>query len=651
MKEGGPAGKRRPRVVLVGAPNVGKSALFNRLTGAYVTVSNYPGTSVEVARGVGRLGGVEVELLDTPGLYSLLTTTEEERVARRVLFGGEADVVVQVADAKNLPRMLPLTLQLAELGRPLVVALNMMDEAEAAGLTVDVGELSKRLGVAVVPVVAVRGRGVEELGRAVAGAVGGRGACPPVYPNGVGRAIRSVRERMAGVYPVDPTAFAALVLQGDAEIAEAVSAREPEGGRGVWEVAEVAVRSLDAPAPYRVAVERQRMAETLLEGAVREAPGRGWRARERLGRMLSEPVTGIPVLLLVVYLGLYRFVGGFGAGVLVDWVEEAVFAARLNPFFERLLAPLPWDWLAALFVGEYGILTLALRYAVAIVLPVVGTFFLVFSVLEDSGYFPRLALLVDRVFKRLGLSGRAVIPLVLGFACDTMATMVTRTLETRRERVLSTLLLALAIPCSAQLGVVLAILSGHPLAFAVWGATIAGSFLLVGWLSARLVPGEAATFHMELPPLRRPRLGNVLTKTYSRVHWYFLEVLPLFVLASVLLWAGDLAGVLDGVVRSFTPVVGALGLPNEMASVFLFGFFRRDYGAAGLFDLHRDGLLDPVQLAVAASTLTLFVPCIAQFLMMVKERGWRTALGVAAFITPFAFGVGYGLNLLLRAFT
>jgi ferrous iron transport protein B len=165
------------------------------------------------------------------------------------------------------------------------------------------------------------------------------------------------------------------------------------------------------------------------------------------------------------------------------------------------------------------------------------------------------------------------------------------------------------------------------------------------------VPGEAATFHMELPPLRRPRLGNVLTKTYSRVHWYFLEVLPLFVLASVLLWAGDLAGVLDGVVRSLTPVVTALGLPNEMASVFLFGFFRRDYGAAGLFELHRDGLLDPVQLAVAASTLTLFVPCIAQFLMMVKERGWRTALGVAAFITPFAFGVGYGLNLLLRAFT
>ena len=191
-----------------------------------------------------------------------------------------------------------------------------------------------------------------------------------------------------------------------------------------------------------------------------------------------------------------------------------------------------------LFVGEYGILTLGLRYAVAIILPIVGTFFLAFSILEDTGYLPRLAMLMDRVFKGIGLNGRAVIPMVLGFGCDTMATMVTRTLETRRERVIATLLLALAIPCSAQLGVILAMLSGAPGALLIWGLVITGVFLLVGLLAARLLPGERPTFYMELPPLRLPQLGNVLVKTYTRMEWYLLEVLPFFLLASVVIWLG-----------------------------------------------------------------------------------------------------------------
>jgi ferrous iron transport protein B len=269
-------------------------------------------------------------------------------------------------------------------------------------------------------------------------------------------------------------------------------------------------------------------------------------------------------------------------------------------------------------------------------------------VLEDSGYFPRLALLVDRGFKRIGLSGRAVIPMVLGFACDTMATMVTRTLETRRERVLATMLLALAIPCSAQLGVILAVLSGAPAALAVWGLSLLAVFVLVGLLGARLIPGETASFHMELPPLRWPRPGNVAVKTLTRMHWYFREVLPLFLLVSVLLWIGELTGAFPLVTAALMPLVHALGLPDDAATIFVFGFFRRDYGAAGLFDLHAQGALSVRQLTVAAVTLTLFIPCVAQFLMMLRERGARTAIGMVAFITPFAFGVGWLLNVLLR---
>ena len=636
------------RVALVGAPNVGKSALFNRLTGRYVTVSNYPGTSIEVTRGSGMLDGAAVELLDTPGMYSLLPSTEEEAVTRRVILQGGADVLVHVVDAKNLPRMLSLTLQLAEIGRPLVVALNMMDEAERLGVRVDVARLASRMGFAVIPIVAVSGQGIDALRAAIAAAAGGRVPLAPVYGNGVGTAFRSLRGALVGVYPVDPAVLAALLLQGDDEAKAWVCAAEPDGGRGAVESAERLAAGFGAPAAYRVAVERQRAAEELAAGVVSATRAGAAPWVEWLGRALARPATGIPVLVLVLYLGLYLFVGRLGGGTIVDWLEGTVFGRGLNPLFERLFAGLPSEAARSLFVGEYGMLTLGLRYAVAIILPIVGAFFLFFSVLEDSGYFPRLALLVDRVFKRLGLSGRAVIPLVLGFACDTMATMVTRTLETRRERVLATLLLALAIPCSAQLGVILAVFAGQPLAFGVWVLALVGTFLLVGAIGARVLPGTPARFYMELPPLRRPRLGNVLIKTYTRMQWYFLEVLPLFLLASVLMWVGQRTGIFAALVSALQPVVGALGLPAETAGIFLFGFFRRDYGAAGLFELTRTGALDQIQLAVAGVTLTLFVPCVAQFLMMMKERGVRTALGMVAFITPFAFGAGYLLNLVLR---
>jgi ferrous iron transport protein B len=644
-------GHRYVRVALVGSPNVGKSSLFQRLTGRYVTVSNYPGTSVELTRSHAHVGPIACEVVDTPGLHSLLPSTEEERVTRRLLLAGEADVVVHVIDAKNVALQLPLTLQLLELGRPLVLALNIADEAARLGVEIDHAALANRLGVPVVPVVAVKGSGVLELRQAVLDVLHRDVPAAPAYGNGVGQAIRQMRSHLAGEYGAGRSALGALVLQGDREVEALVAGTEPDGGAAARRARDVLVAGFGAPAAYRVAAERQRAAVALLDGVVRYRTAPNHRAVDALGRALSRPLFGIPALLLALYVGLYQFVGVFGGGTVVDWLETTLFEQRVNPFLEQLFAGIPWEPVRALYVGDYGLLTLGLRYAVAIILPIVGAFFLFFSALEDSGYFPRLALLLDRVFKKLGLSGRAVIPMVLGFACDTMATMVTRTLETRRERVLATLLLALAVPCSAQLGVIMALLAGSPLALGTWAVTITGSFLLVGWLGARLLPGTSAPFQMEVPPLRRPRLANVLLKTVTRMQWYFLEVLPLFLLASVLLWALDQTGLFAWVVAGLRPLLGALGLPAETAQVFLLGFFRRDYGAAGLFDLSQAGALDAVQIAVAAVTLTLFVPCVAQFLMMIKERGVKTALGMLAFITPFAFGAGFVVNLVLRAIT
>jgi ferrous iron transport protein B len=640
-----PAASERT-LALVGSPNVGKSALFNALTGAYVTVSNYPGTTVEVSRG--RLRGADTVITDTPGMYSLLPITEEERVARSMLLREPPTAIVHVLDAKNLERMLPFAFQLAESGVPMIVAVNMIDEAERLGLEVDLQGLERALGVPVEATAAVAGRGVRQLRDRLELAAAERRE-PVRYDEAVEEAVRRIGALLQADYVLSRRSIALLLLQGDREIEELVRQREAGAAEAAVRIAEELGLQDKGRTGYRINLQRRAEAGRIVRQVVREPEVGRVPFAERLSRIMIHPLSGVPILLAVLYFGLYRFVGVFGAGTLVDFLEGRVFEQWINPSAVRVFESfLPWPVLRDLFVGEFGLITMGLRYALAIILPIVGTFFLAFSILEDSGYFPRLALLVDRLFKRLGLSGRAVIPMILGFGCDTMATIVTRTLETRRERVIATLLLALSIPCSAQLGVMLAVLSVHPQGLFLWAAVIALVFLLVGWLTARVLPGKAPSFYMELPPLRLPRLGNVLVKTYSRMQWYLLEVIPLFLAASVVLWAGQVTGLFSRLVRVLQPVMSWLGLPAEAARVFIFGFFRRDYGAAGLYDLQTAGVLSWGQLVVAGVTLTLFIPCVAQLGVMIKERGWKTALAITAFVVPFAFAVGLAVRWLLH---
>jgi ferrous iron transport protein B len=359
---------------------------------------------------------------------------------------------------------------------------------------------------------------------------------------------------------------------------------------------------------------------------------------------MMHPIAGIPILLAAIY-GLYEFVGVFGAQVSVDFLENKVFGEYINPIATGVVSSLiPWKLAQDLFVHEYGIITLGFRYAIAIILPIVTTFFMAFSIIEDTGYLPRLAMLIDRLFKKIGLNGRAVIPIVLGFGCDTMATMVTRTLETKRERIIATFLLSLAIPCSAQVGVILALLAGNMKGLWIFVAVMAIIFLLVGFLTAKIMPGGQPLFYMEVPPLRWPKLSNVFTKTYTRVEWYFKEILPLFIVASILIWFGKITGIFDLIVNGLSYPVTWIGLPKEAATAFLYGFFRRDFGAAGLYDLKDSGVLGGIPLVVSVVTLALFMPCIAQFFMTIKERGTKMALAMSAFIFPFAFFVGGLLN-------
>lgn len=472
-----------------------------------------------------------------------------------------------------------------------------------------------------------------------------------LYDGIIEDSINKIVENLKSEYVLSKRSIALLLLQGDADITESVKAKEANNFLKIKNIIEQTEKCYEKPLNFVISLERQKKVNEITSKYITKSEKSANSISDFFSRLTMNPVTGIPILLLVLYFGLYKFVGGFGAGTVVDFLEDGIFGRYVNPWINSFVSSnIPWQWLQELLAKDYGIITLGIRYAIAIILPIVGTFFFTFSIIEDTGYLPRLAMLVDRVFKKIGLNGRAVIPMTLGFGCDTMATMVSRTLETKRERVIATFLLSLAVPCSAQLGVVLALLSGIPVALGIWVGFMAFIFLLIGYLTSKVMPGEKPSFYMEVPPLRLPRISNVLVKTYTRIQWYFIEIFPIFIFASVLIWFGNITGLFNVLIDLLKPVVNLIGLPDDAAKTFLFGFLRRDYGAAGLYDLQKAGGLSPRQLTVAATTLTLFLPCIAQLSINIKERGFKTAMGMAAFIFPFSFLCGYILNWILITF-
>ena len=645
-------------LALVGNPNVGKSVLFGALTGTYVTVSNYPGTTVEVATGHASLGGRRVAVLDTPGAGSLLPTSEDERVTRDILLSPDLGAVLVVGEAKNLDRTLLLALQVAETGIPFAVCLNMMDEARAAGLRLDERALSERLGADVVGTVAVRREGMPSLVAVLDRLFDSGGPARPTaasvrYPAPIENAIAAIAPLLPAA-PVSPRALALMALSEDETLARWLAERLPADALARLDEVRLSLRhQFSEPIAYVVTRERLRLAARIRQAVstrnAAEPRTRGPIARA-LDRATTHPVWGIPLLAAVLVLA-YLFVGVFGAKTLVDLLENTVFGKWISPAATAAANRwIPWPLARDLLVGPYGMITMALAYALALILPIVATFFLAFGALEDSGYLPRLAVMVNRVFQTMGLNGKAVLPMVLGLGCDTMATLTTRILETGKERLIVILLLALGVPCSAQLTVVMAMLSGlSPWAVVIWAGVVVGVLLFVGRLAAVILPGRGSDFVLELPPLRVPRPGNIVVKTLARIEWYLREAVPLFVLGTLILFVADRLRLLGTVERMAEPVLkGALGLPKQTAEAFVIGFLRRDFGAAGLFQMAREGRLDPIQIVVAMVTITLFIPCIANFFMIVKERGWKTALAIAAFILPFALGVGAGLNLVLR---
>jgi len=593
------AAKRK--IVLVGNPNVGKSIFFSSWSGIYADVSNFPGTTVEIQSS--QIG--DDALFDTPGVYGVSSFNDEERVARDVILG--ADTVVNIIDATHLERDLFLTLQVIDMQIPMVVALNFCDEAAAAGIIIDIQKLEQQLGVPIIATTAIKGLGIKEVYAAL------DLARPGISNPKIDEKVVQLLSR------VDTRPEALLVLEGDWNVAKR---------HGIEPLAEREQSYL-----WR----RQRADDILAETVNRPSEKRQF--REFLGRCCLSPLTGIPILLAVLW-GCYELIGVWVAGEIVGLTEETIMQGYWEPWIRNLVG----GWvsegsvLGQILIGEFGVLTMTVTYLLGLLLPLVLGFYVALSILEDSGYLPRLATLVDRLLNTIGLNGRAVIPVILGFGCVQLGTITTRLLGSSRERTIATAILNFVIPCSAQLGVIFGMLAavGIQLSLA-YAAVIFVCLAVIGTVLNHVLPGTSSALLIDLPPMRLPRLGNVLRKTSVRTYFFMKEAYVWFIVGALGVSTLQISGGLALWQKLVAPLtVDWLHLPAEASTAFVMGMVRRDFGAAGLTEL----ALSPWQVVVSLVVITLFVPCIASLMILFKERGVKEAMTIWLGAWVIAFSVG-----------
>ena len=607
------------KIALIGNPSVGKSLIFNQLTGLGVEVSNYPGTTVELQRGNTCFQREMIELVDLPGVYSLDGESGEEALVRRFLEQQDTDVVIAVLSATRLERNLYLLLQVAEYGLPMVVVLNMVDEAAKQGLEIDPGPIGDLLGVEVILTAASQGKNIDRIIPAALAATRPVKVEVP-YDHHIEAAIRSLgkisaADRKESIRALQGFGENPDLLEAAQTIAEEIESRHR------MTVAQI------------IAANRHNFAHQIAGLTIKE---KTLHQKTDLDGILTRVIPGIPILIGIL-LGMLLVVFVVGS-FLEELIVELFDIFLLQPFLALGLPPI---------VDALGTaLILALQAGLGIAFPYVFLFYIIISVLEDSGYMTRAAFLADNAMHRVGMHGGAVIPLTLAFGCNVPAIMSVRLLHSRRERIIASFLVTM-VPCSARTVIIAGIVAGFVgigAAFSVY-AIVFALIVLTGLVLSRITPGEQFGMIMEMVPLRRPDTRLVMRKAWMRLSEFLFIAMPLLLVGSVVLGLLEFFGIMaifEGFVEPYT--MALLGLPGYSATALIFGILRKEMAfetlaiLAGTADL--GAVLSSLQLYIFAVVTVLFIPCLATITVLLREVGSRITLAVTIYTVALGLFIG-----------
>ncbi|MDJ0761371.1 MAG: ferrous iron transporter B [Myxococcota bacterium] len=633
-------------ILILGNLQSGKTSIFRHLSGHRSLDIDIPKTSVSLSRKAltGR-DALTTFLIDTPGTATLFPQGEEEWMARDVLFFLKPDSLLVVADATNLRRSLALLAHAAEFQIPTVLAVNMEDEAWRRGISIDFGLLESQLGIDVVPTVAPQKLGMRKLLEKLKSPRIPRRLV--AMPPNLASVLEDLSAALQGL-PLDTRGVGLSLMTRDPNAARLITEAlgEPVLTRAEALVTE-AVNTVDIPPEVHITDALYSVAGRLADQVISQRQVRG-RVMDEIGRLSHHPIWGLLIAGVVVW-GMYFFVGELGATLVVDWINSAIFEKWVMPTIEQWTRALPVPLLRdALIDPDFGIVSTGLFLAIGLVMPVLFFFYFAFNILVASGYLARLSILLDRVFRLIGLNGRGILPLAMGFSCVTMALITTRMLETKKERRIASFLLLLGTPCAPLLAAMLVVLGPMPAtaAITVFGV-IATQTLVAGALANRIFPDRISDFIMEIPPMRVPRIRRIVRQTWVQTIGFMKEALPLFLLASTVMFAIDRMGGLDLLERASRPLVhGLLGLPDASVQVFIKTIIRRETGAAEL-NLVR-AQFDNLQLVVTLLVMTFLTPCANAIIVLIKERGLKESVILIGTVSAYAIAVGAALNGVCR---
>lgn len=635
---------QQPGIAVVGNMNVGKSSLFSWLSDTDAVSMNFPGTTVSLS--AGQIKSLNATVYDTPGIYSIFSANEDEVVSRDILLPQQSftpvSSILLVADAKNMKRSLAIGLQYAEYGLPMLIDVNMIDEAAARGIEIDFDKLSGILGIDICTSIAPEGIGVRKI---LARLKSPRIAKKLVnYPDWVNNFI-DIIEKLCRDSDISPRVIALLLLAGDRSI---------EGYLGEKFGSELLEELTSLAADYRreeaetfralIANLYNKKAEQIVKEIQYIEPPLKSQHLVTFGDWCTQLHTGIPIAIAVLLL-VYLFVGTFGATFLVDTINGVIFEGFLIPWTTKFLEPIPSQFFRDMFVDpDFGILPTGVFLALGLVMPVLFCFYLVFGILESSGYLPRLSILLDKVFRKMGLNGKGVIPLVMGFSCVTMAILTTRLLDTKKEKNIATFLLLLGMPCAPLIAVMFVILDKMPFTatLTVFGIIFAQTFI-AGFAANKIIPGQGSPLIFEIPPMRLPKPIQVVKSAAQKTYFFSKEAVPVFIFASLFVFLFERIGGLEIVEDLFRPVIhNLMGLPEKSVQVFIKTIIRRESGATELE--HLRGIYTNLQLVVNLLIMTFLTPCINAILVLFKERGQKTAAIIIGTVIIYAILMGSLVN-------